>query len=736
MNDLAFRPLGTDDSQAMPRAANRERTPSSLPLVLQSLRILKRWKWLILAAIGICLLLGFAVTLIMAPRYTASATIEIQREDAQIVKVDDVQPQSSAQDLEFYQTQYGLLKSRSLAERVARELKLQDNPSFFKMFGAKQTAQALNQHSPELSEPAAREERLREAGRILLANVGIDPTQMSQLVNISFTSPDPVLSAQIVNKWSESFIDTTLERKFDATSYARNFLEGRLEQLRQRLEESERLLVKYAAREGIVGVPTTTSDAKGQTTTETPLVAENLAALNSRLNEATAQRMAAQSKLQGGAAASPEALTDTALSGLRERRAELAAEHAKLLTQFEPQYPPVQALANQIAQLDRSIAQEQARVRNTMQQQYQAASAEESKLRTRVNALRSELLDLRGRTIQYNIYQREVDTNRELYNGLLQRYKEIGVAGGVGKNNISIVDPAEVPRAPSSPNLFLNMLIALAAGVLIGAALAIALEQIDEAIADPSDVEPALGFPLLGTAPKAEGEPQAELEDRKSAMAEAYLSIQAALSFTTDHGIPRTIGITSTRPGEGKSTTAFALSQSLTRTGRRVLLVDGDMRSPSLHTFFDLENKAGLSNYLSGEDSLRELIREGLSNGLAVMTAGPQPPNAAELLTGNRLPKMLSELSSVFDHFVFDFPPVMGLADAPLMASRLEGTVFAIESHATRASVARMALDRLVAAQVRVLGVVLTKFQANRAHYGYGYDYGYGYGSKGATASE
>jgi capsular exopolysaccharide synthesis family protein len=325
-----------------------------------------------------------------------------------------------------------------------------------------------------------------------------------------------------------------------------------------------------------------------------------------------------------------------------------------------------------------------------------------------------------------------VDTNRQLYDALLQRYKEIGVAGGVGVNNISVVDAAEPPGSPSSPRLLLNLLLALLVGGAAGAGLAIAMEQIDEAISDPSDVEAALGLPLLGTVPKTSENPESDLEDRKSALVEAYLSVQTNLGFTTDHGFPRSLTVTSTRPGEGKTTSSFALARSLGRTGRKVLLIDADMRSPSLHHIYNLNNERGLSNFLAGADNVESMIHRNLPDGIALMTAGPSPPNAAELLIGDRLHKLVQELSNSFDHVILDVPPVMGLADTPLVASQVEGVVFVVESHATPASMAKLAVGRLQDAQARVLGVLLTKFESRRAHFGYGYDYGYGYGEDSA----
>lgn len=721
--------VAPDDSlAALPVADERFNVGTGIPILTQYLRIVLRWKWVILGCVVAALVAGTIITLLTTPLYTATASIEISRESDRVTKLEGVQSETASQDLEFYQTQYGLLKSRSLAERVAKNLKLVDDPQFYAAFetkapGAADTAGGITRMAARDSD-----KRLNAAASILLSHVDIAPVRASRLVAISFTSPDAALSARVANAWGTHFIQSNLERRFEATSYARKFLEERLEQLRGRLEESERLLVSYAARERIITVSPVAANGANSPAAERSLAADDLSAINGELAAATADRVKAESRAQAGAGgAVSEALNNPAIGVLRQRRAEVSAEYAKLLVQFEPGYPPAQALASQVAQLDSSIAREERRVRDSLRTTYRESVVREQTLGARVEGLKAGLLDLRRRSIQYNIYQREVDTNRQLYDGLLQRYKEIGVAGGVGTNNVSVVDPAMVPGAPSRPRLFLNLLISLVAGLGLGGLLAFAFEQIDETITEPREVETALRYPLLGAVPKSE-DPLVAIHDRKSSVVEAYLSIQTNLEFATAHGAPRSLSVTSTRPAEGKSTTSFALAHSFARAKRTVVLIDGDMRSPSIHGFFNLRNDKGLSNFLAGADAIEAMLLATEQENLFILPAGPSPPNAAELLTGDRLSELLVGLLKRFDHVIIDSPPVMGLADAPLIASKVEGTIYAVVSHGIRTSLVKVALARLRSANARIFGVVLTKFDAKRAHYGYGYDYGYGYG--------
>lgn len=724
---------GENASANSPAGTAARANGTALPVLLQYWRVVVRWRWVILAVIVGTMILGAIITMLMTPQYTATATIEISRQQDRVVQVQDVTPESGSADLEFYQTQYSLLTARSLAERVSSDLKLVDDPRFFELMKVKLSEQGMfGAAASNRLTAEQRAERKRKAVDALLLNINVVPIRGSRLVELSFESPSAEMSARITNAWVRHFIESNLARRFEATSYARRFLETRLEQLRRRLEESERQLVNYASSQRIINIPSTGGTSGDRT--DRPIVADDLATLNAALSESTVDRIKAESRVQGAGAsgASDAALSNGAIGALRQRRAELSADYAKLLVQFEPGYPQARALQQQIAELDRSIGREEGRVREGASTGYREAAARESSLQRRVEGLKGELLDLRRRSIQYNIFQRDVDTNRQLYDGLLQRYKEIGVAGGVGTNNIAVVDEAEVPQKPSSPKLLLNLVLSLLVGLILAGATTFGLEQIDEAIKDPSELENATELPTLGVVPLAEGDPIVLLDDRKSAPAEAYLSVQTNLAFTSDHGVPRTLAVTSTKASEGKSTTSYAIALTLGRTNRRVVLVDCDMRSPSIHSVVGIANARGVSNFLSGDDSLQDAVVTLPHLGISVLTAGAIPPSAAELLTGPRLDLLFETLLQHFDHVVVDCPPVLGLADAPLIASRVEGVVYAVKARGARARLIRQAIVRLRSANGNLLGAVLTMFEVKRAHYGYGYDYGYGYGSQSA----
>jgi capsular exopolysaccharide synthesis family protein len=693
------------------------------PTLRQYWRAVVRWRWVIGGIMIACILVGIIATLLLPERFTATSSIEIAREQKQITSVQGLESTDAGQDIEFYATQYTLLEARPVVERVARQLNLYSNPAFFSAHGL--DLEEVTQEYAEL-EPAQRRARVeRLVIKTLEDNVIIDPVRTSRLVDISYTSRSPGLSTQIANAWTESFIRVNMDRQFASSADARKFLEERLETLRRRLEVSERDLINYATRSNIINVDRA-RDEEGRSVPTRTLVATDLAALNAALNAARADRVAAQVRAGGSGETTAEAVTSSGLAALREKRAELAAAYAKLMTRFEPGYPEAQALDEQIGALDQAIGAENARIASSRQREYSEALRREQELERRVEQLKDNLGDQQRASIQYAVLQREADTNRQLYDALLQRYKEIGVAGAVDASNISVVETAQVPLEPSFPSTPLNIALSLLAGVVLSSAAALALEHVDEGIRSIDQAKDIIDIPLLGYTPIVEGEPVELLRDTKSHFYEASFSIQSSLAFATNHGFPRSMSVASTRAGEGKSSIALALAVVMSRRGRKVLLIDGDMRSPSVHHLLGLTNATGLANLLTGETNWQGQVKSTSFQNLAVISAGPAPPNAAELLSSDRLSDVLREALASYDNVLIDSPPVMGLSDALIIAHAVEGCVFVMQAGDVPIPAIQNSIERLKSAGANLFGAVLTKVDEEEHSYGYGYGYGYG----------
>jgi capsular exopolysaccharide synthesis family protein len=708
---LAF-PAGW--AQPMP-----DQGPGGLDLNLQTIwRVIAEWRWLILGCVAVGLAGAIIMTLLTTPLYRASAVLEINPPSVEIL--DDQKGQAVVpNDREFLATQYGLLKSRSLAERVAQELNLPGNEDV-------------------IPGEADRATKLKIATGMLMGGFGVDPVPQSRLVNISFVSARPELAAQVTNSFADNFINSNLERRYEASSYARSFLERQIANVRRDLERSERQLVGYAQQQGIINIGTGES---GQVSDASSLQGASLTSLNTALAEAQTKRIAAEQVYRQSRAVGPTSEVTESTSALRGQRAALEAEYQEKLSRFRPEYPDMVALRSRIDELGRQIGREASQVtgsrNNSLLAAYQAAAAAERSIQAKVNQLRGDVLNLRGRSIQYNILQREVDTNRSLYDALLQRYKEVGVAGGIGKNLVSVVDRAQVPGGPFKPNLMMNLLVGLALGLMAGLGAALALEFINDTIKTPDDVRDKLKLASLGAIPKKQGQESLaeELKDQGSPVSEAYFSLRTSLQFTTDNGAPKTLLITSTRAAEGKSSTTLALAQNFARLGSNVLLIDADLRKPAFVAGVD--RNEGLSKLLTNHEPLRDHVLKTESDNLWLLPCGPLPPNPAELLASPRLKQLIAEASNDFDMVIVDGPPVLGLADAPLLGAACRGTLMVIESGRTRTKAAVEAANRLKASGSNIVGAVLTKFRHQSHGYGYGYGYEpYKYGGIGSRERE
>ena len=685
-------------------------------------QIVWEWRWLILSAITTGIALAIVATLLTTPTYRSTATIEISPPSVQVMDKREDAGDDVLADSTFVDTQVGLFKSRVLAARVAQDLNLASNEA--------------------LVGDLDQDRRVRQniAAANLSRHFGIEKVGTSRLIRITYDSPDPALAARVINGFADGFISSSLERRYQSSSYARDFLQRQIANVRRELEGSERQLVTYAQQQGIINTGAAagaTGEAASPNDTSS-LTGASLVQLNTALADATKRRIQAEQAYRSAQSGRPTAEAGERTSALRTTRATLQAEYQDKLAAFRPDYPDMVRLKARIDALAQSITAEERDVRagrsGTLADDYQAAVAAESSLRGRVAQLRGEVLNLRGRSIQYNILQRDVDTNRALYDALLQKYKEIGVTGGIGVSYASVVDRGDVPTVPFKPNLVLNILAGLGLGAAIGLAAALALELLNDTIKTPDDVRDRLRIAFLGGVPSAKAmKPVEALRDPTSPITEAFFSIGTALSFTTETGAPNTLLVTSTRPGEGKSTSTWALAQYFARLGRRVVLIDADLRKPAFVT--GGEKNDGLSNLLTTRDSIQaHVVATDVAN-LWLLPCGPIPPNPAELLASSRMQHIIEDAAQLFDMVIVDGPPILGLADSPLLSTTCRGVLMVVEAGKTRTRAAVEALARMRTANANMIGCVLMRYRHETSGYGYNYE-AYEYRSVESKARE
>jgi polysaccharide biosynthesis transport protein len=687
--------------------------------IRQYLHVLVKRRWLILSFALAFAVLGGVRAILKTPLYSASSRIQIDREPGKIIEGGATSP-SEEGGADFLRTQYELLKSRAMAERVVSSLSLHEDKDIFRTDVSLLSILTGSRSAPALTSSALQD----HAVQLVLSGITVSPVPQSRLVDLTFLDPNPVRAQKVANAYAEAYVASTVDKRFQANSYAKTFLDDQIKQLKIRLEESEKAVLDFAEREKMIEVSEKSSIADS-----------NLAAANAAVGQMISERVKSEQlwrQVEAGTAISlPQLLTNHVIDTLRAQRKAFETEYQEKLENFKPSYPAMIQLSNKMREIDRQIAAEADTIRRSLKAAYESSLAQENEMKARIESLREAVLDLQKKGIQYNVLKREVDTNRGLYNSLLQRYKEVGIAGGVGTSNVFIVERALTPKAPSEPNIPRFLVIALALGFGSGIACALLLEMLDDRVRAPEEMEQLSGLATLGIIPRVESNRQAAgdaLNDPRSPISEAYRSFATALQFSTESGLPRSISVTSAGPGEGKSTTVLAIARHFAQMGLRVLLVDADLRKPSLHKKQGLDNSIGFSNFLTGASLPPEVIQKTEYPNLAFMASGPLPPNAADLLSGTRIYSLISLGGEVFDLIIFDAPPLLGLADAQLVSSATAATVFVVGAGDQRKGMIRSALRRLQLARVSVLGSVLTKFHPKTVGYAYAYSYKYSYG--------
>jgi len=677
----------------------------------------RKW-WILLAALlGLVAALGYSLS--KSPLYRATATIELNPPSVPVLSNGGDASEGlvvPTTDSQFQETQIGILRSRALAERVVQDL------------GLVGEANRLDAAETSGAEAAAARDPQRVAG--LAASIAegltVSPSPNSRLIELSYVSDDPAEAARLANGFATSFIDLTLDRKYEATTSARRFLEERIRTVREEINDAERRLVAYAKENGIVLVGSGEGEGGAGSST---LTGESLGTLNSALAAAQQKRITAEQRYRQAAALAAGGGNSATL---RQEKAVLEAEYREKSTYLQDSFPEMARLKTRIEELDRQILTENSRATGTLEAEYRAALAEEQALSERVSQLTGSALTEREDAIQYNILQRELDTNRSLYDALLERYNEVGVVEGIGTAQAATVDQAQAPATPFEPNILRNTILGTLLGLFLGAGLAVLYDRLTDTVKTKDDLREKLGLPALGAIPLATKNANflEEVRDQYSVIYDAYASLRTGLQLSGEGGFPQVLLVTSARPEEGKSSTSYSLGVQLSDTGRRVLLIDADMRKPSFVVSED--DRIGLSTLLTSDTSLTEHVVKTTSPNLFLLPSGPIPPNPANIILPARLDAILANARSLFDHVIIDAPPVARFADAVLLSSCSDGVLFTLESGKTRTALARAALSQLRMAGANLLGGSLTKASARVIDYGYGrYQSYYGGASRG-----
>lgn len=707
---------------------------------LDYLRILHKRRWIassvFLVVFGTITLYTFTTT----PIYSARTQILIENESPNVVKFEEVFEQNKATN-DYYQTQYRILQSRLLARRTVEDEKLWEHPLLAQPTASSPLLSPLGLLTSSIqfiadrfadapvavSEPPAAGETAEQTGVIdrLLGGLSVAPVRNTRLVDVSFRSPDPAFSARVANALAREYIEQSLEFKFLATQEATDFLKERTAEQRKALEKSEHALQQYREKTGAMAL----EDRQN-------IVIQRLADLNAAVTRARTERIEKESlynqirTIQTDASAVdtfPAILNNTFIQQLKSQLNEQQRLEAQLSEKLGARHPDMVKVRSAIETTQTRINGEIQKVVQALRNDYMAAAANERALQTSLDQQKAEAEELNRASIQYGVLQRDATANQTMFSGLLERSRETGISGELKISNIRIVDRAETPRNPTSPNKRNNLLLALLSGVFLAVGLVFALEYLDTRIRQPEEIKTMLGLPLLGMVPKFNPKettgPPLLGNGMPGAFSEAFRGIRTNVLFSSAESGSKSIVITSTGPSEGKSVVSANIAMSLALAGQRVLLIDADMRRPKTNELFGLSLEPGLSNVLVGDAKASEAVKRTLTPNLWLLAAGKHPPNPAELLGSRRFLDFLASLGDHFEWVILDSPPVMAVTDASVVAHAATGVIFVVGSEMTSKGSAKAALDQLDSARAKFVGGILNKVDLRGNPYYYGRHY-------------
>ncbi|AOR77380.1 GumC family protein [Novosphingobium resinovorum] len=703
-----------------------------LGIDLQRVVVLIRRNIVVIGAIVVgCLILGIIATLLRSPLYTTNSSVLVEDSAAPIIQNSDLQPVNSASDTErFIQTQIEVISSRQLALQVVDRLKLADNEGLYENVGA---GMPQLDDLPGRPDKKALSKHRREAAATLLSKslVVMSPAD-TRVINISFTSRSPAFSAEVADAFAEAFMQSGLDRKFQSSAYARTFLRDQLQDARVRLQQSEQDLNRYASAAGLIrqsGVVDGNASESALSITN-----ETLVQLNTALATATVERIAAQNRWESIANEKitniPEVLGNTTVAQLLRDSASLEAQLAQERAKHLEDYPSVQALSAQVRELNGRIQAVGNSIKRSVGLNFEVAKQKEDTLKAQVAELQGAAIHEQDRGVQYQLLKRVADTNRATYDALLQRYNELSVSAGSLSNNISIIDRAKIPTQPSSPNLPLNILVSLLAGLGIAAIYVIVRDYFDDTIRSPDDVEAKFGLPLLGLIPR-EADIDNAMSNSRSSLVESYRSLVTNMMYSLPGGLPQVLAVTSATESVGKSTTCQVVASDIASLGKRVLLIDADLRRPTAHKRIIDANEQGLTAILANVASFDQVVQRSGVEHLDVLTALPMNQQPSQLLAGPRLHLLMEEVRAKYDCVIVDCPPMLGLSDSAMIANHVDAVLMVVSSDGFRRGAVKGALRRLNLVRAKVAGMVLTKFDPQSADGEYAY-YGYQYYSYGS----
>ena len=716
------------------------------PHLYDYLLILRKHQWLILSFMLAVVTIVAIATFRMRPVYVATARIEMDRENANILPFQGSDSYDFMMDLENnIETQSKILTSETLALQTIRNSGLTARPEFSSPDGPSEAVAigslANQKRPPEL------------AG--FLGSLSVKRVPNSRLMDVSFESTDPQLAARVVNAHIATYIEQNFRSRYDATTRATSWLTDQLEELKVKVQRAEDARIAYERQNQIW-----TLDDKQNITTQ------RLADVNKELTDAQSERMRKESLYEfaksGNLDAVPQIQNNAGLMDVLKRRTEVSRDYNEALSQYGPNFPRVQRLQAQLKEVDDTVEKEKQRILSGLESDFREARQRETMLTQALDVQKGEANKMAEKLVEYNILKREAEANKTLYDGLMTKFKETAISQSLRSSNIRVVDPAMIPSTPARPAKARNVALAFLVGLVGGIGLALLREYLDNTVKTPDDVETLARLPSLAVVPQFAGsngtakkqgllqgfaasnghEKRIELVAQhlpKSQMSEAFRALRTSILLSQADHPPQVILVTSALPREGKTTAAANLAVTLAQLGDRTVLVDADLRKPGVGRLLNLGSGkyAGLSSYLAGVSSLDLVtVPHPAIPNLAAIPTGPLPPNPADLLSSHKLADAIAELRTKYKFIVIDSPPVMAATDAVILSVQTDGVLLVVRSGETPKEAFTRTRDLLSSVKCRILGVVLNAVDSNAPDYYYSYryyPYSYGYGPQEAA---
>ncbi len=690
----------------------------------QYLSIVHKRRAIILTSLGVGLIVAVLYNYTTRPLYQATVQLLIDKAAPRVLPTSEAVT-AGVQD---YQTEYELLRSRALAEKVIDKLDLQKSPElttgplmspwerFQRRFLGRTPAFEVGGDGIPLSPAVA----------ALRSRISVQPLPGGRLVNLAISAYDPSAAASVANALADAYIEQSMELRFTASSEATGWLSDRLAEQKRKVEDAEKALLSYKERHGL-------TDADGGSPNADKVTAIEQAAMGARSDRIAREALLNQVRsLPPGQLASVPGLTFTpGVQELRTRLSQLQAEQARLGETLGERHPDMVRLKADIESTkDRLEVELRGSVR-VLEAEVQAARAKEGGLDADLDRARREGLEVGRKTIEYEALKREVDTNKQLFQSLMSRAKETGLETELRSTNVRVVERAEAPRAPFSPNRRRNYQMAVVIGLALGIGLAFLFEQADNTIKTPDDIK-AMGLPFLGMVPAVPPESSAggalprltAMKNPEGAVAEAYRVLRTNLMFTAPTDTGRALLISSANPGEGKTTTTANVAAALALNGARVLVIDGDLRRPALHQQFGIGRMPGLSDLIIGKSQPSQTIQTTRHKGLHAIPCGYTPPNPAELLGSSTMREIVATLKKHYDWVLIDTPPILAMADTSILCPLVDGVILVLAAESTGRPAIQRSIDQIQAVGGKVVGTVLNKVDLKRNSYYYSHYYG------------